>query len=126
MHGRFAGVRWAEIASPAGVLEVAVAEGFRLRLIGLMGLEQDEVEPLLFPKCRSIHTLGMKAPIDLVWLSVEGGKGVVLDVVECLAPGGHAKAPRNGSSRGNTWALELAPGEATHSGLVPGAELTLR
>ncbi len=105
---------------------MVLAQGFRRRLLGLMGLEPEEIEPLLFPRCRSIHMRFMRTPIDLVWLSVEGSHGVVEEAVETLPPGRHARAPRNGSPRRNTAALELAPGEARRLGLSSGAALTLR
>ena len=50
MHPRFARARRTAIACPGGAVEVAVAENFRLRLAGLMGLEAEDVEPLLFPR----------------------------------------------------------------------------
>jgi uncharacterized membrane protein (UPF0127 family) len=49
-----------------GGLEVPVAVGFRARLLGLAGLERDEVDPgLLIPRCSSVHTFGMRFDLDL-------------------------------------------------------------
>ena len=116
MHRRFAGARRIGIGCPAGSVEVAVAEGFRLRLVGLMGLTAAEVEPLLIPECRSVHTFGMRTPIDLVWL--EGGEDPVrpLGVVESLPPRRHAQAPGSRGRRRRVAALELAPGYAKRLG----------
>jgi hypothetical protein len=59
--------------------EVVVAERFALRLRGLAGLEEADIVPLLFPRCRSLHTFGMRTEIDIVWLefSVEGEGSIV-------------------------------------------------
>ncbi len=117
MHPRFAQARRAEIASPAGRLEAVVAEGFRLRLRGLAGLEPDDFEPLLFPRCRSIHTFGMRAPIDLVWLRESGPAPEAIGVVEGLPPRRRARAPHSGGSRRAVSALELVAGDARRLGL---------
>jgi uncharacterized membrane protein (UPF0127 family) len=59
-----------------GGLRLAVARGGRARLCGLAFL--DEIPPdraLLFERCRSVHTFGMRFALDLVWL--DGGGAVV-------------------------------------------------
>ena len=125
MHPRFARARRAELRWPDGAIEVVLAEGFRLRLMGLMHLGAEEIEPLLFERCRSIHTHGMRTPIDLVWLESDGEHARVLEVADGLEPGRLARAPRNGSPKGSIAALELTPGEAERSGLSPGLEVSL-
>ena len=114
MHRRFERARRTAINCPAGPIEVAVAESFRLRLVGLAGLDAGEIEPLLFPRCRSVHTFGMKAPIDVVWLEGERVIGVLANV----PPRRHARAPAciQGRRR-DIAALELAPGYAARLGL---------
>lgn len=126
MHRRFRGAPTAELRFPGGSVALVVARSYRLRLLGLMGLGAEEIEPVLFPRCRSIHTFGMRTPIDLVWLAFEDDQGRVLAIVEGLPPGGHARAPRNGAPREGFAALELAPGEARRLGLSPGAALRVR
>jgi uncharacterized membrane protein (UPF0127 family) len=43
------------------------------RLLGLSYLHLDEVGPgLLIPCCRSVHTFGMRFPLDLVFLDRDG------------------------------------------------------
>ena len=121
MHRRFAGAPTVELECAAGSVRAAVAERFRLRLLGLMRLGAEELEPLLFPRCRSIHMVGMRTPIDLVWLALDGNRGKVLDVVGSLDPGRHARAPLAGVERRTIAALELSPGDAQRLGLVPGA-----
>ena len=110
----------------AAAFDLVVAESFLLRLRGLAGLEARDVVPLLFPGCRSLHTFGMRVPIDVVWLEVEPGAGaVVARVDEGVARRGLLRAPR-GSDRFHSTALELAAGDAATLGLRPGEALTLR
>jgi len=53
--------------------EAPVAATLRARLLGLAGLERDEAGPgLLIPRCRSVHTFGMRFPLDLVFLDRDG------------------------------------------------------
>jgi uncharacterized membrane protein (UPF0127 family) len=48
-----------------------IARGFRARLIGLT-LRRAADEPLLIPRCRSVHTAGMRFAIDVVFLDARG------------------------------------------------------
>lgn len=53
-------------------LRVHVARTFRERLVGWAGrraIAADEV--LLFPRCRSVHTFGMRVPIDIIMIDAE-------------------------------------------------------
>ena len=126
MHPRFARARRTEIACPSGRLEVAVAEGFRLRLLGLTGLGQGEIEPLLFPRCRSIHTFGMKAVIDLVWFQESSAGLAVIGVVEGLPPRRRARAPRSDSLRREVSVVELPGGDAERLGFRADRALSER
>ncbi len=57
----------------AGGVTVPVATGLRARLLGLALLPADRAGPgLLLPRCRSIHTIGMRFPIDAVFLDRRG------------------------------------------------------
>ena len=47
-----------------------VASSFRERLLGLA--LRPPGEPLLIPRCRSVHTFGMRYPLDLYWLDADG------------------------------------------------------
>lgn len=52
---------------------VPVASTFRARLLGLAHLDRDEAGPgLLIPRCSSVHTFGMRFPLDLVFLDRDG------------------------------------------------------
>jgi uncharacterized membrane protein (UPF0127 family) len=55
-------------------MEVITARGLR-RLTGLIGRRE---RALLIPRCRSVHTFGMRFPLDLVWLGA-GGEVVRVD-----------------------------------------------
>jgi len=57
---------------PVLVGRLHVAEGFSQRAIGLLGAGRlNADEGLLLPRCRSVHTFGMRFPIDVLF--VDGG-----------------------------------------------------
>ena len=57
----------------AGSVVVPVATGFRSRLLGLALLGRERAGPgLLIPHCRSVHTLGMRFPIDILIAARDG------------------------------------------------------
>ncbi len=59
---------------PGPMLEVSVARGFLARLRGLHGLsaaEPGRPRALVLWPCRAVHTLGMRVPIDVVFLGPE-------------------------------------------------------
>ena len=57
----------------AGGLTVFEANGWRARLLGLALLDALPHEhALLIRRCRSVHTFGMRYPIDLVFLDRRG------------------------------------------------------
>jgi uncharacterized membrane protein (UPF0127 family) len=56
-------------------MEIVLARGAR-RLIGLIGRRSLGAGVALeIPRCRSVHTFGMRFPLDLVWL--DGSRRVV-------------------------------------------------
>jgi uncharacterized membrane protein (UPF0127 family) len=58
--------------------EVHFAKGPRARLLGLAHLNREEAGPgLLIPGCTSVHTFGMRFPLDLFFLG-EGGEVVAV------------------------------------------------
>lgn len=58
--------------------EVRVARGLRARLTGLAGLDRSEAGTgLLIPRCRSVHTFGMRFELDLYFLD-RGGEVVAV------------------------------------------------
>ncbi|MFN8216884.1 MAG: DUF192 domain-containing protein [Solirubrobacterales bacterium] len=53
--------------------EVPVAVGFRARLLGLAGLRRDRAGAgLLIPRCRAVHSFGMRFELELVFLDERG------------------------------------------------------
>jgi uncharacterized membrane protein (UPF0127 family) len=58
--------------------EVRVARGSRARFLGLAHLDRERAgSGLLIPRCSSVHTFGMRFPLDLYFL---GGHGEVVAV----------------------------------------------
>lgn len=60
--------------APRPALEICVARGFLARLRGLHGLstaDRDRPRALVLWPCRAVHTLGMRVPIDVVFLGPE-------------------------------------------------------
>jgi uncharacterized membrane protein (UPF0127 family) len=52
---------------------VRIASGPRARLLGLASLAADSAGPgLLIPRCRSVHTFGMRFALDVVFLDADG------------------------------------------------------
>ena len=52
---------------------VPIADRPIARVLGLALLDRDRAGPgLLIPRCRSIHTFGMRFPIDVVFLDRDG------------------------------------------------------
>jgi uncharacterized protein len=113
--------------APGGSFRVVEARQFHQRLRGLAGLEASELLPLLLPRCRSIHTFGMRAAIDVVWLDLgTDGRATVLGATACVPPRSMRSAPRgSGVRRATIAALELPAGAAAQLGLSPGAHLRL-
>jgi trehalose synthase len=53
--------------------EVPVARGLRARLLGLAHLDRAQAGAgLLLPRCRCVHTFGMRFPLDLAFLDRDG------------------------------------------------------
>lgn len=91
------------------------ADSYFERARGLLGRPSPaEGEGMLFPGCRSIHTIGMRYAIDLVFLDEQGG---VLGLRSGLKPFGLALCRKAAA------ALELACGEIERLGLRPGDQL---
>jgi len=59
-------------------VELLVADSPLTRLVGLAGRRSlPRGRALVFPRCRSVHTFGMRFALDLVWLA--GEKPVRID-----------------------------------------------
>jgi uncharacterized protein len=71
--------------------EVPVATGPLSRLLGLALLPRDRAGAgLLIPRCRSVHTFGMRLRLDLLFLDA-GGR--VIDLRRGVPPGRFVRCP---------------------------------
>jgi len=62
---RFRGLPWTVVAGH----RVPLAETALARVLGLALLDRESAGPgLLIPRCRSVHTLGMRFALDVVFL----------------------------------------------------------
>lgn len=67
-----------------GGLTLLVASSRRTRGRGLAGLDELPAEyALLLEPCRSVHTIGMRFALDLLWLDGDGG---VVRADDAVAP----------------------------------------
>jgi uncharacterized membrane protein (UPF0127 family) len=83
-----------------GGIGLAVADAPLARLAGLAGMRAlPEGTGLLIPRCRSVHTFGMRFALDLVWLDRDGQ---IVDVSASVRP-------RRVVSRGQARAVVEAP-----------------
>jgi uncharacterized protein len=65
---RFRTLEWVRLLG----FEVPVATSRRSRLLGLALISRDRAGPgLLLPRCRSVHTFGMRFPLDLIFLDAD-------------------------------------------------------
>lgn len=66
---RFRGVGWASVLAR----RVPVATTWRARLLGLSWLDAERAGAgLLIPRCRSVHTFGMRFDLCIVFLDADG------------------------------------------------------
>lgn len=76
-------------------LQVFTAVGLRARALGLAWLDDLPLAVALhLPRCRAVHTLGMRFPLDLAWLD---GNGVILRVDRDVPPRRHVGCARGRS-----------------------------
>jgi uncharacterized membrane protein (UPF0127 family) len=105
------------LVGPSGAgVRAWIASTRRQRLLGLAfidGLPEDR--GLLIPRCRSVHTAGMRFAIDVVFTTWPSP--LVVAVSEGLGPARLARARAAAAS------LELRAGVARQLGLEPGARL---
>jgi uncharacterized membrane protein (UPF0127 family) len=78
---RFRGLERTELLGNA----VPVAASPLSRLLGLALLSREEAGAgILIPRCRSVHTFGMRFPLDLLFLDAEGR---VVELRRAVPPG---------------------------------------
>lgn len=95
--------------------DVAAAETFASRLVGMMGRKEvADGEGLWFPRCSSVHMKFMSCPLDIVAIDREGV------VVGCDTVAPWQKVPRR---PGAASVLEVRAGSSASLGIKPGARL---
>ncbi len=95
--------------------EVLMPTDFFSRAKGLLGRpEMTELEGLLFLKCNSIHMLGMRFPIDLIFLDSLG------EIIRCVRS---LKPWRLAMSSDSNITLEVKQGSINKHQLQPGMQL---
>ena len=96
--------------------KVRTARTFLSRLVGLLGTAAiADGGGLWIVSCRSVHTLGMRYPIDVAFLDA---RGIVVGVLEGFPP--NRVGPVFRDARG---ALELRSGILAATGTSPGDRL---
>jgi uncharacterized membrane protein (UPF0127 family) len=76
---------WNETNQTALAERAEVADRFFPRLRGLLGRQRLlSGEGLILLPCKSVHTLGMKFPIDVLFVD---GNGRILKIIAEMAPG---------------------------------------
>ena len=95
---------------------VAVADSWWRRFRGLMGRPVlEEGEGMLLLDCNSVHTAGMRFPIDVAFLDADGR------VVRSIGGLGPWRVGMGGREAVHT--LELPAGRLEATGTVPGVRL---
>ena len=90
-------------------IKVRIADSYVSRLRGLLGSKRlDDTEGLLLKRCSSVHTIGMRYPLDLVFMDQYGK---VLKCREGLKPF------RAASAKGAYYTLELNEGVVRKQGI---------
>jgi hypothetical protein len=73
-------------------LEVPMAATFPSRLLGLALLSRERAGPgLAIPRCRSVHTFGMRFPLDVLFLD---SKLRVVEIRRAVPPGRIVRSDR--------------------------------
>lgn len=100
----------------ASVVEPALDSRRRRR--GLLGRDRlDDDRALILAPCGSVHTFGMRFPIDVLFLGPDGG---VLKIVERL------RSWRIAGSLQACFTVELAAGSVSRNGVCTGDRLTIQ
>jgi uncharacterized membrane protein (UPF0127 family) len=95
------------------------ADGTLARTVGLLRRRELEAdEGMWFDRCSTVHTLGMRMAIDVVFLD---RSGTVVAVKSSVPPWRPAVSAARAAS-----VLELADGKCEQAGIVAGMRLELR
>ncbi len=115
--GRFAGMTVLYMDLPnGGTLAAFVARRYSERLLGLACLPAlPGGAGLLIPGCHSVHTLGMRFRLDVLFVRLRACSVEVVELHSAVPP---FRVVRAATSR--VAVVELAAGEAGRLGLAPG------
>jgi hypothetical protein len=107
--GRLRGMKVQVFRPPVGEpISVFVAERFADRLRGLAGLaDPPAATGLLIPRCRSVHTFGMRFAIDILFVVPAGGALQVRDERLAVPPRRVVRASPEARADPRLAALEL-------------------
>lgn len=98
--------------------DVRIPNGFYHKAKGLLGeKELKKNTGMLFKKCNSIHMIGMKIPLDILFLS---SNGIILKCVSDLKPWRMAACMKSAMT------LELPSGSIEHLGLKLNMKLEIK
>ena len=98
--------------------QIQHARTFYSRLTGLLfSARPNPDQGLLITPCHQVHTLGMRFPIDVLFLNADGS------IMQCV-PG--LQPFRTAGIKGARHTLELASGSIEHHALRPGQRLQWR
>lgn len=100
-----------------------VADTFAARLLGLALLDAVPLDGLLITRCSTVHTIGMRFAIDVVFLRLSSLE--ILDIRPGVPRGraGGLACRRDGVGRRDAAALELVSGRAEALGLRVGSAI---
>lgn len=129
---RFKRCRWLSLVAADGrAIRAVIAERPSTRLLGLAGLDHAAAAPILLPRCRSIHTRGMRFALDVAFIALPErleGAAVVLELLTDAGPRGSVSVPRSADRAirpARLGVLELTAGSARARGVEPGIGLRL-
>lgn len=95
-----------------------VANNFILRLKGLLGTSRlPSGEALVIRPCNSIHTVGMKYAIDVLFLDK---RDIIVKIINVMPAG------RFSLCSGSSYVVELPAGTIESSGTVVGDKISLK
>jgi uncharacterized protein len=114
------------LRTPGGpVLTAWVGTAVHLRLLGLAGAPAlPAARGLLIPRCASVHTIGMRFPLDVAFVSWPLGHACEVAAVFEAVPPRRFVCVR-GTRHRYLAALEAASGTFRALDLAPGARLTV-
>ena len=121
---RFRFARTLDVQAAGGSLEVWLAQSFGARLLGLAGVDA-AARGLLIPRCRAVHTYGMRFGLDVAFLEWPPAAGcAVLRLHEEVGP---RRALRLAGRRTrDTAVLEAPAGTFLALGVRAGATVGVR